>query len=90
MAFVRQGKNVDGARASAGAVTDGINDIENLNAEYDVLNLESPNFAAGFFGSTQEITANDHLGIYTSLSALKAAAPSQWAAFRAALRKART
>jgi len=90
MAFERQGTNVHQTRESARQTDESINDIEALNGWYDVLNLESPNFAAGFFGTTQEITANDHLGVFTSLSGLKAAAPTQWAAFRAALRKARS
>lgn len=90
MANERQAQVVQGTRGTAATLDEAINDIEEINGRYDVLNLESPNFASGFFGSTQEITANDHLGVFTSLSGLKAAAPNQWAAFRAALRKARS
>jgi hypothetical protein len=90
MAFDRQQQVYSESRGAAATMDEAINDIENLNARYDVLNLETPNFAAGLFGTTQEITANDLLGIFTSLSGLKTAAPSQWAAFHAALRKARS
>lgn len=90
MAFERQGKVVQGTRESARQLDEGFNDLEAFQGWYDVLNLETPNFATGFFGTTQEITANDHLGMFTSFAALKAAAPSQWAAFRAALRKGRS
>jgi len=90
MAFERQGRVVNQSREAARQTDEAINDIEALNGWYDVLNLETPNFAAGYFGTTQEIVANDLLGIFTSLAGLKSAAPAQWAAFRAALRKARS
>ena len=90
MAFERQGQVVFGTRAVAGSVDEAFNDLDGVKARYDVLNLESPNFASGYFGTAGEITANDLLGVFNAYNALTAAAPSQWAAFRAALRKARS
>ena len=90
MAFERQGQVVFGTRAVAGLLDEGLTDLEAFQGRYDVLNLETPNFASGFFSTTQEITANDHLGVFNAWNALKAAAPSQATAFRAALRKARS
>lgn len=89
MANERQGAVVQGTRGAAGSLDEFLNDLEGLLARYDVLNLETPNFASGYFGATQEITADTFLGVFNSLNALKAAAASEWAAFRAALRKAR-
>lgn len=86
----RQEAVVNESRASARELDQGFTDIEAQNARYDVLNLETPNFAAGYFGTTREITASDHLGIYNAYNALKTAAPTQFAALRAALRKARS
>jgi hypothetical protein len=90
MSTERQQQVYSKTRGAAATTDEAINDIENLNGWYDVLNLETPNFAQGLFGTTQEISANDLLGVFTSLSGLKTAAPNQWAAFRAALRKARS
>ena len=91
MANERQGQVVTEARAAARQLDESLNDLEGVQARYDVLNLETPNFATGFFGTTQEITANDHLGIYTALNTLKSAGGgSAWLALRAALRKARS
>lgn len=90
MSFERQGRVVTGTRAAASQLTEHFNDIESFLAEYDVLNLETPNFANGFFGTTQEIVANDLLGVFNSFNALKAAAPNEFGALRAALRKARS
>lgn len=89
MANVRQGRTVTNSRAAAAQVDDGLNAIDNENACYNVLDLESTNFATGFFGTAQEISANDLLGIYNAHAALKSAATPQYNAFRAALRKAK-
>lgn len=89
MANERQGAVVQGTRGVAARLDEDVNDLEDLLSRYDVLNLETPNFANGYFGSTQEITADDLLGVFNSLNALKSAAASEWAAFRAAMRKAR-
>ena len=89
MAFERQEAVVVNSRGNAARVDEALNNIEALNARYDVLNVETPNFAAGYFGSAQEITANDLLGLFNSWNALRAAAPSQVSAFRAAIRKIR-
>jgi hypothetical protein len=90
MANERQGQHVAELRGLAHALDEDFNQLEALIARYDVLNLETPNFAAGFFGTTQEITADQHLGPINAFNALKAAATSQLAALRAALRTARS
>lgn len=89
MANERQAAVVIETRAVAGRIDEAINDLEEVQARFDVLNLETPNFQAGYFGTTQEITYNALLGAYNALAALKAAAPSQWNALRAALRTIR-
>lgn len=90
MANQRQGDVVTETRSAAHQLDEAVNDIEALVARYDVLNMENPDFAAGYFGTGQEITANDLLGVFNSLNALKAAASGEWAALRAAMRKARS
>lgn len=90
MANERQGKVVDDARSEAHALAEIFVRLDEIVARYDELNLENPNFAAGFFGSTQEITANALLGFFNSWNGLKAAAPNQIAALRAAARKIRS
>jgi hypothetical protein len=90
MANQRQGDVVTETRAVARSLDEALTDLEALIARYGVLNLETPNFAAGYFATAQEITANDLLGVYNSRNALVAAATPQWDALRAALRKART
>lgn len=90
MAYERQGSNVGQTRGSAKALDEELTNFEALGAWYDQLNLETPNFANGYFSTPQEITAAQHLGVFNAWNALKAAAPSQVAAFRAALRAAKT
>ena len=90
MANQRQADHVSEIRAIARQIDEDFNVLEALIARYDVLNLETPNFAAGFFGTAQEITAAQHLGSINAWNALKAAAPAQLAALRAALRTARS
>jgi enoyl reductase-like protein len=89
MANQRQADVVNEARTIAARLDEAINDLEALNARYDQLNLESPNFATGFFGTTQEITANQLLGLFTSKTAVRNAATAQWDAWRAATRAGR-
>lgn len=90
MANERQASVVSETRSAAAQLDEDFNNLDGAQARYDVLNLETPNFAAGYFGTTQEITANDLLGVYNAHNALKSAAPSQYNALRAALRKARS
>jgi hypothetical protein len=90
MANERQAQHVAELRGCAHALDEEFNVFEALIARYDVLNLETPNFAAGFFATAQEITAAQHLGPINAWNALKAAAPSELAALRAALRTARS
>lgn len=90
MAYERQASNVAQTRGVAQALDGDIDTLEGVSARYDQLNIETPNFANGYFSTTQEITAAQHLGVFNAFNALKSAAPSQWAAFRAALRTART
>jgi hypothetical protein len=90
MSTERQGQVVYGTRTAAGQIDDGIEHFESYNERYDVLNLETPNFASGFFNTSQEITANDLLGAYNAHNALKTAAPAQYNAWRAALQKIRS
>ena len=90
MSTERQGQVVFGTRGVSGQLDEDFNALDGYKARYDILNLETPNFAAGFFNTTQEIDANTLLGVFNSYNALTQAAPSQWAAFRAALRKARS
>jgi hypothetical protein len=89
MANQRQGDVVTETRAVARVLDEAFTDLDALIARYGELNLESPNFAGGFFSTLQEISANDLLGVYNSKNALVAAATSQFNAMRAALRKAR-
>lgn len=89
MANERQASVVAEARSIAARLDEILNDVESLQARYDVLDIETPNFATGYFGSAQEITAAGLLGFFTSRSALKAAASAQWDAWRAAVRKIR-
>lgn len=90
MSTQRQADVVTGTRATSASLDENFNDLEAQIGRYGVLNLETPNFAAGYFGTTQEIVANDQLGVYNAYNALKAAASAQFDAFRAALRKARS
>lgn len=90
MSTERQGKVVDDARTEARELAESFVRIDEVVARYDELNLETPNFAAGYFGITQEITANALLGFFNAYNALKTAAPAQVAALRAAARKIRS
>lgn len=90
MANERQGQHVAELRGLAHGLGDEFAQLEELIARYDQLNLETPNFANGFFSTTQEINAAQHLGPINAYNALKAAAPAQLAALRAALRTARS
>lgn len=90
MANERQGQHVAELRGLARTLDEQFNQIEALIARYNQLNLETPNFAAGFFGTTQEITANQHLGPINAYNALKTAASAQLAALRAALQTVRS
>lgn len=90
MANERQGQHVAELRGCAHTLDEEFNVFEGLIARYDQLNMETPNFANGFFGTPQEITANQHLGPINAWNALKTFAPSQVAALRAALRTMRT
>lgn len=89
MANERQADVVTETRAVAERLDEALTDLDALQARYDQLNIETPNFAGGYFGTSQEITANQLLGVFTSKTGLRNAATAQFDAFRAALRAAR-
>lgn len=90
MANQRQADLVTETRAVARTIDEALTSETALDERYGILNGESTTFATGFFSTPQEITANDLLGVFSSRNALEAAAPAQFAAWRAALRKARS
>lgn len=89
MASQRQEQTVATTRDSARQIDDGFEGIESAQERYDVLNSETPNFADGYFATPQEIAADALLGVFNAHTALRNAAPNEYAAMRAAMKRVR-